>query len=86
MTGEDVKYQLLAVCLILVGGVFESRQARAESGMDEAAAARQSIIQSVREDIQRRTRRTRDIGELSAEREKQKSLPPRVARQPSDKQ
>lgn len=76
MRRKDAKYQLLVICLILVGGVVGSDHARAESGMDEAAAARQSVIQSVRDDIQRRIKRTRDVGDVRAEREKPKPVAP----------
>lgn len=68
MARKDAKNQFLAAILLLGSSIFASNQVRAESGMEEAAAVRQSILQSVRDDIRRRIKRQRDIGPVTAER------------------
>jgi len=86
MTRKHVQYQLLAVCLTLLGSIIGPRQAWSDSAQDETNAIRQSILQGIRDDIQRKTRRQRDLDEINAEREKPKPPPQRASRQPSEKQ
>jgi hypothetical protein len=85
MTRKVLQFQLL-VLLLLTWGISGSRPAVADSTQEELGAIRQSILQGVRDDIQRRTKHQRDVGQVGTEPEKPKARLQRAARQPSEKQ
>jgi hypothetical protein len=85
MTFKLLRFQLFAAFLVLMGSFALTTQAGSHPVGPGLGAVRQSIIQGVRDDIQRRIRRQRDFGQVDADGERPKSAAQKQARHPPEK-
>jgi len=87
MARKSLQSQLLVICLVIAGSIFGARQAWSGSAQGATDAIRQSIIQGIRDDIQRsRIKRQGDTGEAGTAREKPLSPMQGASGQAAEKQ
>jgi hypothetical protein len=86
MARKSLQRQLLVICLLIAGSIFGARQAWSGSAQGATDAIRQSVIQGIRDDIQRRIERQVVTGEPGHVSEKPLSPTQRASGQAAEKQ